>query len=215
MKALRCHSGQRRRRGFTMVEIAIALAVIGFALVAIIGILPSGMLVQQENREETIITQDGAFWIEALRQGEADPAYFADQVEWVEVGGTNYTYATGRDVIGLLSGPFFVSRAMVRAISGSAAEKGPNPEVQSMAFRYVLQVESRPFFNNDGTRPLEELVALATNLYDLRVELRWPVLPNGDTGTKRKVFRTLVSGQLVQTNSPTIQPRIDIHFMKN
>src|SRR5688572_11872570 len=38
---------------FTMVEIAICIAVIGFALVAIVGVLPIGMQVQKDNREET------------------------------------------------------------------------------------------------------------------------------------------------------------------
>ena len=46
------------RRAFTMIEIAISLAIIGFALVAILGVLPIGMSVQRENREETIINQD-------------------------------------------------------------------------------------------------------------------------------------------------------------
>ena len=41
-----------RRRGFTMIEIAIALGVIGFALVAIMGILPLGLTVQRDNRFE-------------------------------------------------------------------------------------------------------------------------------------------------------------------
>src|SRR5947207_7764407 len=44
--------GVSPRSAFTMIEIAISLAVIGFALVAIIGILPTGMNVQKENREE-------------------------------------------------------------------------------------------------------------------------------------------------------------------
>src|SRR6266516_2625531 len=44
--------------GFTMVEIAIAVAVIAFALVAIIGILPAGLQVQKENREDTLMAQD-------------------------------------------------------------------------------------------------------------------------------------------------------------
>jgi hypothetical protein len=52
-----------------MIEIAISLAVIGFALVAIIGILPTGMNVQKENREETIIGQDGSVWMDAIRSG--------------------------------------------------------------------------------------------------------------------------------------------------
>ena len=55
---------------FTMVEIALSLAVIGFALVAIIGILPTGMNVQKENREETIINQDASVLMDAIRNGE-------------------------------------------------------------------------------------------------------------------------------------------------
>jgi prepilin-type N-terminal cleavage/methylation domain-containing protein len=57
------------RSGFTMIEIAISLAVIGFALVAIIGILPQGMTVQKENRQETIINQDNYMFMEAIRNG--------------------------------------------------------------------------------------------------------------------------------------------------
>ena len=52
-------SFRHHERAFTMVEIAICLAVIGFALAAIIGILPLGLSVQRENREETVINQDG------------------------------------------------------------------------------------------------------------------------------------------------------------
>jgi prepilin-type N-terminal cleavage/methylation domain-containing protein len=57
------------RSGFTMIEIAISLAIIGFALVAIIGILPQGMTVQKENRQETIINQDANMFLEAIRNG--------------------------------------------------------------------------------------------------------------------------------------------------
>jgi len=52
-----------------MVEIALSLAIIGFALVAIIGVLPIGLNVQRENREETIINQDAAVFINAIRYG--------------------------------------------------------------------------------------------------------------------------------------------------
>src|SRR5688572_26603896 len=67
---------------FTMVEIAIALAVIGFALVAIIGVLPSGLEVQKDNREETVINQDAVYFMDAIRSG----ARGADDL-------TNYVYA--------------------------------------------------------------------------------------------------------------------------
>jgi len=52
-----------------MIEIAISLAVIAFALVAIIGILPTGMNVQKDNREETIINQDVSVFMSAIRGG--------------------------------------------------------------------------------------------------------------------------------------------------
>jgi type II secretory pathway pseudopilin PulG len=65
-----------------MVEIAICLAIIGFALVAIIGVLPMGMNTQRDNREETIINQDATVFIEAIRNG----AHGLDDL-------TNYVYA--------------------------------------------------------------------------------------------------------------------------
>ena len=52
-----------------MIEIAISLAIIGIALVAIIGVLPLGVNVQKDNREETIINQDATVLVEAIRNG--------------------------------------------------------------------------------------------------------------------------------------------------
>jgi type II secretory pathway pseudopilin PulG len=52
-----------------MVEIAICLAIIGIALIAIIGVLPIGINVQKENRQETLIDQDAAVFLENLRNG--------------------------------------------------------------------------------------------------------------------------------------------------
>jgi len=52
-----------------MVEIAISLAIIAFALVAIIGVLPLGLDVQKENRQETIINQDVGYFMDAIRNG--------------------------------------------------------------------------------------------------------------------------------------------------
>ncbi|MDD5139470.1 MAG: hypothetical protein PHY43_04310 [Verrucomicrobiales bacterium] len=67
---------------FTLIEVAISLAVIGIALVAIIGVLPLGMNVQRENREGTIINQDATVFIEAISRG----AQGLDDL-------TNYVYA--------------------------------------------------------------------------------------------------------------------------
>jgi type II secretory pathway pseudopilin PulG len=65
-----------------MVEIAISLAVIGIALVSIIGVLPIGMHTQRDNREETIINQDATVLMEAIRSGARGLDYL-----------TNYVYA--------------------------------------------------------------------------------------------------------------------------
>jgi type II secretory pathway pseudopilin PulG len=62
-------SNPKSLRAFTMVEIALSLAIIGFALVAIIGVLPAGMSVQKDNREQTIINLDAAYLMDAIRSG--------------------------------------------------------------------------------------------------------------------------------------------------
>jgi type II secretory pathway pseudopilin PulG len=95
----------RRAAGFTMIEIALCLAIIGFALVAIIGVLPTGLNVQKENREETILNQDVVVWMNSIRNGAQG---FNDLTNYViaisntvtrfTVSGTNATPATPSDV---------------------------------------------------------------------------------------------------------------------
>jgi type II secretory pathway pseudopilin PulG len=66
---------------FTMVEVAISLAIISFALIGIIGVLPLGLHTQRDNREATIIAQDATVFIEDISKGAR-----ADDL-------TNYVYA--------------------------------------------------------------------------------------------------------------------------
>src|SRR5436190_6976350 len=90
---------------FTMVEIALAIAVIAFALVAIIGVLPAGLQVQKENREETLIAQDGTYFMEALRRG-AEGIIESNKVEKIWTNGVLVPGPyTGYQVVGLLSTP--------------------------------------------------------------------------------------------------------------
>jgi type II secretory pathway pseudopilin PulG len=74
---------------FTMIEIAISLAIIGFALVAIIGILPAGMNVQKDNRQETIVNQDASVFMNAIRNGERGLDDLTNYVFAI----TNYTHS--------------------------------------------------------------------------------------------------------------------------
>jgi len=76
-----------------MIEIAISLAIIGFALVAIIGILPTGMNAQRDNRQETIVNQDASILMNAVRNGERG----LDDLTNYVVGITNYQTAYNRN----------------------------------------------------------------------------------------------------------------------
>jgi type II secretory pathway pseudopilin PulG len=60
---------RRAVAAFTMVEIAICLAIIGIALVGIIGVLPYGMNTQRDTREETLINQDVSVLLPMITQG--------------------------------------------------------------------------------------------------------------------------------------------------
>lgn len=104
-----------------MVEVAISLAIIGIALVAIIGVLPLGMNVQRDNREQTIINQDATIFMEAIRHGArgADDltnyVYAITNYQTVYPGGnpvvptpgwnTSSYLTNGANIIGLLSTP--------------------------------------------------------------------------------------------------------------
>jgi len=127
--------GVGARSGFTMIEIAISLAVIGFALVAIIGILPQGMTVQKENRQETIINQDANMFLEAIRNGgrgfddltnyvvaitnywtiysdAAPPAFHVDAHTyydaWSDKTRTGFEITNGLRIVGLLTTPRYI-----------------------------------------------------------------------------------------------------------
>ena len=89
------HSALRTSPGFTMIEIAISLGIIAFALVAVIGILPFGMGVQRENREETIINQDTSMLLDAIRNGDQGLDDLANYVLGITNTQTWYP-ATGR-----------------------------------------------------------------------------------------------------------------------
>jgi hypothetical protein len=144
-----------------MVEIAIAIGVIGFALVAIIGILPAGLNVQRDNRSETIINQDATFWLEAIKSGAVGVDELTSYVTKVVIEDFNsvsgqyeenptkvYTlnggFTTGSEIIGLITSAadFPDSRAVVHctAFSGSAAEKELDPTKREIAFSYIMRV---------------------------------------------------------------------------
>ncbi len=253
----------RDAEAFTMIEIAISLAVIAFALVAIIGILPTGMSAQRENREDTIINQDASIFLQALRSGETGLDDLTNSVvvitNWrttYEANGTyvdgpfvhwhNYTnssdtpklYLTnGFRIVGLLTTPKYINitlpnkqpgyisnytMAIVRSMSGLASEKSPqtNSEVRELSLTYRLLPDVLPYTEFDTNRVYyadpqiagnlreittrsnawREMANLQTNLWDVRLRFQWPLLASGKVGDGRQVYRSMVSGNLFQTN---------------
>lgn len=75
------HPSRSAASGFTMTELALSIAVVGIALVAIIGILPSGLTVQQQNREDTVVTEDARYLLEAIRSGSRGMTDLAGHLE--------------------------------------------------------------------------------------------------------------------------------------
>lgn len=168
-----------------MVEIAISIAIVAFALVAIIGVLPTGFDVQRQNRENTMINQEGNLWLEALRGGAWGLDYLTNHVDVISIPGipmpgqqaprvfgTTNGFRNGRDIVGLLTQPAAVdgrrvhersATAFVRAITGSAGEKTAKND---FAFTYRLTTGVRPFsalapahtnFLASGLTPFERL----------------------------------------------------------
>lgn len=207
----------RGRVAFTMIEIALSIAIVAFAMVAIMGVLPTGLTVQRDNREDTTISQDGPFFIDAIRNGATNLAFLSNNLVWMEVSTNNvlagrFTNLDSRQIIGFLSyprealGTTNTVQARFVANSGSQAEKAST--TRDLAFSYLLTSEVVPFTNFYNPSPNLHTANLTTNLYELQVTLRWPVLgvPPNDTnyGFGKQVFRTLVSGNLrLDTNGGT------------
>jgi len=153
-----------------MVEIALSLAVVSFALVAIMGILPTGMTVQRDNREDTLINQEGRYWMEAIRSGARGLEDLTNYVEsisrtnvtrskttrmtFVNGGGSGYVGTPvslqSDEIIALLSTPkyaflggneFQTNQISARLRPITGPAAGQAPLTNDAAFRYQMQVE--------------------------------------------------------------------------
>ncbi len=183
-----------------MIEIAISLAVIAFALVAIIGILPTGLQISKDSREESIINQDGAYLLEALRngaQGMVDLSTYCDAVS------SNGPGQPSDKIVSMLSARG-TKVAVFRAINGPAANRVADKD---LAFRYEVTVEVQPV---DSISPdvLANQPQIVNNLYDVRMVLRWPLVPGASVSglvpssrASRRVFRTFISGTQYTNNT--------------
>jgi len=199
---------RREAAAFTLIEIAICLGVIAFALVAIIGILPAGLQVQRDNREDTIINQEGTYILEAIKSGAEGLEDFTKRMELIVV--TNVTQAKEeyrfdrndnldpRDWIGLLSTPSDNGKDIIEVRAVIAAGAGAATDMRTdLAFKYQVTVRNFAYTNSNPWEPVKFQQALADRTRDVRVDARWPMLSDGKPGIGRQNFRSLMSGHLV------------------
>jgi type II secretory pathway pseudopilin PulG len=180
----------RQQSAFTMIEIAIALGVIAFALIAIIGILPTGLQTSRDNREETIINQDARLLLEAVKTGGRDLA--SDIGSYVvTVDGTNYSGNNPpgiptTNLVKLLTDASVGHKIIFSAISGAVVNRGSD-----FAFRYQVTNTVRVAEGYDTTNS-----PLFNQVFEVGLRFAWPITAAGTLGSEanRYVVRTLVSG---------------------
>jgi type II secretory pathway pseudopilin PulG len=174
-----------------MIEIAISLAVIGFALVAIIGVLPLGMNTQKENREETIIAQDATVFMNAIRDGAQGMDDLTNYVQAIRIDRTRYvnnsaTYLgftwfsnstvippnllnTGYRIVGLLSTPKYIYTNEAAFRDGYFTSNHVVAYVRSLSGPVSDKFpQNNPDLQDLGLsyRMLPEVVPYGTNYYD-------------------------------------------------
>ena len=204
--------------GFTMVEIAIALGVIGFALVAIIGILPAGLEVQRDNRSETIINQDGTFWLEAIRNGALGLDNLSNNVEEIRtpegdfilgsrglVPGNPGEFTYGSNIIGLLTSALDKGtnriEAVITAISGSASEKETDKGQRDLSFKYLLgvRIESSTNSTLSFAQITSQIFEPLETSYEVRLTLSYPYIETrtNQPPSRRQTYRAVVSRSVI------------------
>lgn len=204
---IRAASCSRRQSAFTMVEIAISLGVIAFALVAILAILPTGLQTQRDNREDTLINQDARVILEAIRNGgreaQSDLGAFVLYTNGIATPNGIPTPSLIQllcelppDFTGLpyTNRPPSTNLVVLASISGAAATRGSD-----LSFRYQIRPAVVPTsLNGSAWSSSNEFTAC-----EVFLRFAWPVSPSGTINSEANtlVARSLLSGWYDRTNN--------------
>jgi type II secretory pathway pseudopilin PulG len=132
----------RGNRAFTMIEIALCLGIIAFALVAIIGVLPTGMKVQRENREETIINQDATYILEAIRSGSKGLDELTNYVESITIeSGPIHPSYWAEEILGTSS---FLAASPRRTVVYTNNVRNPGNSIPLTNGQHIVSLLSTP-----------------------------------------------------------------------
>jgi len=175
-----------------MVEIALCLAIIGFALVAIIGVLPTGLSVQKDNREETIINFEANFLMDAIRSGSRGQEDLTNYV--INITNRYYSYvitATGTNLVNSDYNFFTTSNYSIGAAAPVSSSflienKGANilgllsiPKYLSLdATHFISNYVSADFRGLSGS-VMDQGTNDASRDFAFRYRLEPEIIPNG------------------------------------
>jgi type II secretory pathway pseudopilin PulG len=203
---------------FTMVEIALSLAIIGFALVAIVGVLPQGLNIQRDNREDTLVSQDGPFILECIRSGAKGIEALTNSVDRIDVVtrifpdqlATNrvsrfFLQESSSNILGVLSIPVGtdvnlpqegakakIHGSLVSVLTVMRPLGGPavdsSPVSRDLAFRYMI--ESKVVSAPDTAN----YQGAAGPLHTISLKFYWPYVDGRVGGRGQQVFRTQFAG---------------------
>jgi hypothetical protein len=207
-----------------MIEVALSLGIVAFALVAIMGVMPAGLNVQRQNREETIISQDAEYLLEAIRMGTlaTNLNVLRSNITLLEAtgiynGNTNvfswrYGYTPDPPPIGqilvhlnrptnyVVNNLVLTNQVRIRfkGFSGNMATLAGNTNLND-AFQYEIATEIERVTPGQSFSLADTFRQgfISNNLYSVKLTFRWPVLPTGDLGLGSKSFHTQVRGSLV------------------
>ena len=131
--------------GFTLIEIAISMAIIAFALTIIISILPSSMRVQRDVREETLVLSDGNYVLEAIRHGARNADALVSCVDQVTIRGSNVplsAFPYSLNIVQAMTTNLSGVVVTMRSLGGSMVSQDLGNK--EMALRYQITPEVLP-----------------------------------------------------------------------
>ncbi len=190
-----------------------SLAIVAFALVAIIGVMPFGLDVQKNNREDTIMSQDAALIMEAIRGGYNSANLTVLSSAFLAISNSSVPLPTNTpiEIIKRLSiprwdttnvvNPAVPIRAEFRAMSGNLGDSAAG--ASQVAFSYIVTSEVTNYTGVPNNPALN--FHLTNNLYEVKLTFQWPVYDGPAPfptrfGNGKLVVRTLVSGLLTNDN---------------
>ena len=143
----------RALTAFTMIEVAICLAIIGVALVGIIGVLPRGMNTQRDNLQETIVSQDANVLMELIRNGSHGPDDLTNYVYAITNSWTSFNASGGTNQGGIIGYSF-------ASVSGATPLSSPGAILLPInSGSNIVSVLSTPEYTDFEGAPIPTLIA--------------------------------------------------------